>query len=156
LDTFRARPAGAPGTCALVVATVAIIARTPFAAPAEAAVPRDGFWEADHQWTAPWTPGLHGFLGNFRVAGGGARIECFFIGFREMPAGRFSPCLQLVGYSTLPLTLPVAPDGTFSYSEPGRISLQGTFVSPTRLEGTFRVEPSRCRREAPRSRGGRT
>jgi hypothetical protein len=66
------------------------------------------------------------------------------MGFRETPAGRFSPCLQLVGYSTLPLTLPVAPDGRFSYSEPGRISFQGTFVSPTRLEGTFRVEPSRC------------
>jgi hypothetical protein len=37
---------------------VALLAGTPFAAPAQAAVPRDGFWEADHQWTAPWTPGL--------------------------------------------------------------------------------------------------
>jgi hypothetical protein len=88
--------------------------------------------------------GLHGFLGNFMVAAGGTRIEGFFMGFREMPAGRFGASLQPVGHSTPPLTLPVAPDGTCSYSEPGRISFQGTFVSPTRLEGTFRVEPSRC------------
>jgi hypothetical protein len=131
---------------ALVVAVVALLAGTLFAAPARAAVPRDGFWESDHQWTAPWTPGLHGFLGNFRVAGGGTRIEGFFMGFREMPAGRFVPCLQLVGvpYSAFPAALPVAPDGSFSYSEPGRISFQGAFVSPTRMEGTFRIDPSRC------------
>jgi hypothetical protein len=129
---------------------VALMAGALVPAAASAEKPLDGHWDIpDTRW-GDWTPG-YGYIGFFDVKGGGTRIENFALAVEECsrPNPDHGLCLPPCQASTNGFTgtgpmLPIAADGSFSYSIPGRISLQGRFVSPQRVEGTVRVDPANC------------
>ncbi len=135
---------------ALAWLVVALLAGGLVPATASAEKPLDGHWEMpDTRW-GDWTPG-YGYIGYFDVKGGGTRVENLSFAVEECSRphpehGRcIPPCQSSTNGFTGPgPTVPVAADGSFSFSIPGRISVQGRFVSPQRVEGTVRVDPANC------------
>lgn len=127
-------------------------------ATASAEKPLDGHWDIpDTRW-GDWTPG-YGFIGVFDVKAGGTRLENFALAVEECSRPNpdhglcIPPCQASTnGFTGTGPTVPVASDGSFSYSVPGRISVQGRFVSPQRLEGTVRVDPANCAQSSGQTR----
>jgi hypothetical protein len=125
---------------------------------ANAEKPLDGHWDIpDTRW-GDWTPG-YGYIGFFDVKGGGTRIENLALGVEECSRPNpdhglcLPPCQASTNGFTGPgPTVPVAADGSFSYIDPGRISVQGTFVSPQKVEGTVRVDPANCAQSSGQTR----
>jgi hypothetical protein len=130
-----------------VIVAALVCALAPATANAEK--PLDGHWEIpDTRW-GDWTPG-YGYLGFFDVKGGGTRLENFELAVEECSRPNpdhglcLPPCQASTSGFTAPgPTVPVAADGSFSYST-DRIAVQGRFVSPEKVEGTVRVDPARC------------
>jgi hypothetical protein len=135
------------GGIGIILATLAC-ALVPATASAEK--PLDGYWEIPNTRWGDWAPG-YGYIGSFYVKGGGTRLENFLIAVEECSRPNpdhgicIPPCQRLSsGYFGAVPPVPVAPDGSFSYSEPGRIEVNGRFVSAQKVEGTVRVDPTNC------------
>ena len=134
----------------VLVVVVAVLVCLVAPAAAHAEKPLDGYWSIpDTRW-ADWAPGF-GYIGYFDVKGGGTQLQNFELAVEECSRPNpdqgicLPPCqASTSGFSAPGPTVPVAADGSFSFTGGRGMTVQGKFVSPQRVEGTFRVDPAAC------------